>query len=372
MRTVLVALLLLGSACGGGGHDRDGGARADAGPGARDAGRPSDGGPGAADAGAPRDAGEIPVDGGRPTGPAACDRGGEMAGSGGAEAPFGEAVVGLCRQALGCPSTWALAPPPDGYRTRGTPNHKLLWRIWYYGWAQRAGTPAQVDDARTFLVSFFDAQRTFGHQAISDGANEVLTTSHYQIWANGMTCARLLAVHHADPALLDATGTWWRAEEALYDALERGGAIDAPGARFRAGGGGPNQLREVLHAMIEGRALPGRAGDPSTAWWDDYYNVSAWTMRETLRLGDDLGGAATAGPADLPRLSDALYLRESGADWVLHFPRLRGALEPLFWVAFIDGAKQYAPHAAGTPVDSPVPPPDLPGATDRVLVPGVM
>jgi hypothetical protein len=288
----------------------------------------------------------------------------------GAEASFGEAVVGLCRQALGCPSMWMLAQPPMSYQYMGTPNHKLLWRVWWYGWARAAGTPQDVTDARAFLVQFFDSQIAAGHQALNANANEVLNVSHYQIWANGMTCARLLAVHYADPELLDATGLWWQHERALYDLLERGGSIDAPGARFKTGQAGPSNLRDTIFAMLRGSPIPGNAKNPDAPWWDDYYNVAAWTLREVQRLGDDLGGSTGSGPFELPMLSDPLYVRTKGNDFVFEFPKLRGALQPLFWVARINGVTEYAPYTMGTPIDNPFPPPDLAGASVTV-VPGV-
>lgn len=312
--------------------------------------------------------GDASSSGGPPGGAPACDAGGQDAGSNGAEAPFGEAVVGLCRRALGCPSTWTLAPPPEGYKFKGTPNHKLLWRVWYYGWSRLMGTPDQVSESKDMLLDFFAVQVEGGHQAIG-GANEVLTSSHYQIWANGMTCARLLAVYHDDPELLGATGRWWRGEKALHDVLQRGGSIDAPGARFKDGQQGPNQLRDVIYAMIRGEPLSGNPGKPNSAWWSDYYNVAAWTLRELQRLGDDLGGAADAGPADLPALRDPLEVYTQGDDYVFVFPVMRGALEPLFWTARIGGQVQYAPYVAGTPVDNPFPPPDLPGAA-LTTIPG--
>jgi hypothetical protein len=315
------------------------------------------------DAGAPPE-----IDAG-PPGDVACDSGGQIAGSRGAEAPFGEAVVGLCRMALGCPSSWEMREPVRGSYgdVRGTPNHRLLWRVWYYGWARRAGTAAQIEDARAALLDFFARMQANGHYAWGPGGSEVLTTSHYQIWANGMSCARLLAVVHEDAPLLDVTGRFWRSEIALWNVLARGGSIDAPGARFHAGG--PSQLRDVLYAMIQGRTLPRPANNASAPWWSDYYNVAAWTLREVLRMGDDLGGARRASAADLPLLPDPLHVRTRGDDHVFVFPRLR-ALDPLYWVAFIGGEKSYAPHVDGMGGDNPHPPPALPGATELVL-PGV-
>ncbi len=303
-----------------------------------------------------------------PRGPPACEAGGQESGSGGAEGPFGEAVVGLCRMAIGCPTIWELHAPPEEYKNKGTPNHKLLWRVWYFGWSRLAGTQAQQDEAKSMLLGFFDTQVTGGHYAIGN-ADEVLNTSHYQLWANGMTCARLLAIHHQDAELLAATGQWWRGELALYSVLQRGGSIDAPGARFKDGQAGPSQLRDVVYAMVRGAPLMGNPGNPNAPWWSDYYNVAAWTLREVQRLGDDLGGAADAGMNDLPNLHDPLELRTKGDDFVFVFNKLRGALQPLFWVARINGETTYAPYVDGTPVDNPFPPPELPGAT-VVVIPG--
>lgn len=308
-------------------------------------------------------------DAGPPPG-ASCVGGGEMAGSSGAEAPLGEAVVGLCRMALGCSSTWSPHAPPESMRTSGTPNQKLLWRVWSYEWAVRSGDAAAIDAERAFLLAFFTAQDTNGHQAPTPGANEILTTSHYEIWSNGMVCARLLAFVNDDAALLDATGAWWRGEEALYDVLDRGGSIDAPGARFGAGQAGPSQLRDTLHAMIEGRTPAGRPGDPSAPWWDQYYNVSAWMLRNLFAIGDDLGGARGATASDLPLLSDGLHVWTSGGDWVFEFHTLHGALQPIFWVASIGGTVTRSDYVSGTPTMPTTPPPVLAGASELV-VPGV-
>ena len=310
-----------------------------------------------------------PFDGGPP----ACTSGGEIGTSKGLEAPWGTAAVGVCRRALGCPSKWTFAAPDLAQENTGTPNQKLLWRDWYYGWAMEAGTVDDQAHARKDLIDFLSLQKTFGHQAIkADGydANEVLTASHYEIWSSGMTCARLLAVVFADPPVLDATGEWWRGEAGLYALLGRDGSIDAPGARFFVGmPGGPNQLRDVNWALLRGAALPKPASDPTSTWWDDFYNVSAWTMREILRKGDDLGGARTATAADVPALRDPLYVHTSGDDYVFEFPSMRGALQPLFWVAHIGGTTTYGPVDPGTPSTSSTPAPTLAGAT-TVVVPG--
>jgi hypothetical protein len=313
------------------------------------------------------------MDGGGPDagkGTPACNQGGQVSTSVGLENPWGTATVGVCRRTLGCPSTWTLAKPDLTQENNGTPNQKLLYRVWYYGWSYLAGTASDQQAARDLLLAFFQLQDTFGHQAIAAtgyDANEVLTSSHYEIWSNGMTCARLLAVLHQDAPVLQATGKWWRGEGALYNLLQRGGSIDTPGARDAAGG--PLQLRDTVYAMIQGAPLPPPANKPTSAWWDDFYNVAAWTLREVLRVGDDLGGAKGATNADLPPLRDPLQVYTKGQDFVFEFPSMRGALMPLFWVASIGGTKSYAPIQGGNPTMPSVPAPTLAGAT-LVTVPG--
>jgi hypothetical protein len=60
--------------------------------------------------GGPVDAIAVDADA-RPDGPPACASGGQLGTSKGLEAPWGTAVVGVCRRALGCPSTWTFAAP---------------------------------------------------------------------------------------------------------------------------------------------------------------------------------------------------------------------------------------------------------------------
>jgi hypothetical protein len=297
----------------------------------------------------------------------------DLPNSGGYEAIFGKEVVATCRRALGCSTNLAVATPNTADERVGTPNQRLLWRVWYYGWAYEKGTVAQRSAARAQLLAFLQTQDRYGHEAIAAtgyDANEILTGSHYEIWSNGMTCARLISHLHQDGPVLDATAKWWRGEAALYRLLARGGSIDAPGARYFPGQtGGSNQLRDVVHAMIVGAPLPKPANQADGAWWSQYYNVAAWTLRELFRTGDDLGGAARVTNADLPVLRDPLYVNTRGSDWVFEFPKMRGALDPLFWVASIHGVKSYAPVVGGNPESSSVPAPLLPGAA-LVVVPG--
>jgi hypothetical protein len=304
-----------------------------------------------------------PPGGGSTTG--LCASGSENSDQGGIVETFGEPVASLVRQALGCSSSWTLVPPPNEWRYQGTANYKILWRTWYYGWAMRAGTEAQKVDARNFLIEWFERQINEGH-----GYGEALTTSHYQIWLHGTTAARLLAVHYNDTALLNATGKWFRQEFALYDLLVRENSVYSPGFRIPQGFGPTSQLRDVVYGLVKGGGAASNVPGDTSNFWKNYYNVGAWTLKNILQKGDNLGGAAQATRnTDLPSLVSRLCVYSKGSDFVYVFPRMDEALDPLFWVARIGGVVSQAPYIHGGG-DNPFPAPVLSGAT-LATVPGV-
>ena len=101
------------------------------------------------------------------------------------------------------------------------------------------------------------------------------------------------------------------------DAFEK--PIDAPGARFKPGQAGPSQLRDTLYAMIRGAPLSGPPGNMNAPWWDDYYNVSAWTMREIYRATDTSNAA----------FASAAILRSHQPPWMRSKPS--GAITSAMW-----------------------------------------
>ena len=291
-----------------------------------------------------------------------CASGAQSSGNTGPVGYWGTADIGLVRLALGCAATWTFAPPSQNDRSTGTPNQKLLWRVWYYGWAMNAGTDADKTDARNFLLDFFNTQERYGHYFV--GANEALTPGHYEIWSHGVMAARVLAFVYHDQAVLAATGAWWKEEAALYKLLARGGTIDTPGFRFGPGDATNSQLRDTIYAMIVGAPLQGNPASPASSWWSDYYNSAAWELRALQTLGDNLGGAANAAPADLPILHNPLYIYTNGADYVYVFPNMTDGVDPMYWVASIGGQKSHAPYFSGdAPGPNPYPAPTIPGAT---------
>lgn len=298
------------------------------------------------------------------------------------------AVTALSRMAFGHPATcqdgttvvqpnWQFLGPPTSHYPElfsGSPNHKLLARVWYYGWALRApGTAAQKTEARNLLLEHFANQDAWGQYSISSTTDEILTSSHFQLWAAGVSGAYVLALAnggviqqgqnpHAtgDAPVRDAARRWWLAEKALWDKLQIfvGGQarIDAPGARVIFTG--PVELRDLTNLLVRGQ-IPAK----QQQWWSQCYNASAWMMRElnAKAISPSVLGSPRPGEPVAIQLHDTLCIYRKGQDFVYSFPTLRAAVDPLFWVARIGGVMSYGPLQSGKPVFPAVPPPQLPG-----------
>ena len=308
--------------------------------------------------------------------------GGQTFGSRGLEAPFGNAVVGLVRQAMGCPTTWVFRRPPNMRKLAGvggTPNHRLLWRVWYRFWAERAGTEGEKQESHTLLTDFL--LRQFGKTKTGPAEGqlwgETLTTSHYQIWLLGTAGARYLARHHQNQDLIDLTGQWFRRELYGWNLLERDGHVFSPGSRSSIN---HVDVRTVARSMLMGvpaparlgssRPIPGRPNEPDGPWWVSTYNVGTWILRELLREGDDVGG--TAGPDHVTEptvLRNSLLAYSRGADWLFLFPYYTKASDALWWTSRINGHLIDSPYHPGQIKNrsNPYPPPDMAGAKLKVV-----
>lgn len=291
-----------------------------------------------------------------------CASGALHGNSPGTQTVGGEAIVNLVRMALNCPTPWVLTKPDSRWLFGGSPNQRLVSRVYYYAWAMKAGTATEKAEAKHLLLEFFSVGEQQGHYFF--GGNEVFPTSHYEVWYTGTTGARFFAWFYHDPELLAATAKWWKEEMALDKLLVRDGTIDTPGTRF-GGPGQPttNQLRDVLYLMISkldlpsnpggGGKPPGGPGVPNSPWWNDFYNSGPWIMRNLLRLGDDVGGAASATSADLPILHNPFCVYTKGSDYVRWFPVMTDAIQIVSWVARINGVRSHGPypHQQRTGVD---------------------
>ncbi len=285
-------------------------------------------------------------------------------------------VANLSRLAIGTsgcqPATldpsWTLVKPTS-LLTGGTPNQKLLARVWYYGWALRVGTSSDRSDARSQLLDFITRQtNTYGDYATAASANEELTSSHYQLWSGAMAGAYLLAVANGgvismsspgstpETAIRDAARQWWADEKVLLALLADGsGMIDAPGARFGSTGlFGDNPLRDDIL-----RLLQGQSGYHARSCTEDQYYTASFDLQALntagisvpTNLGHPASGTAT------PRLEDTLCIYKSGSEYAYYFPVMRGVTDPLYWVEYrLPEGKTYAalpPSAPGKPRDFP-------------------
>lgn len=284
-------------------------------------------------------------------------------------------------------SAWTLGPPPDTYFDGGSPNQKMLVRVWHYGWALRT-RPADLATIRSTLLDFINRQQQvtsgsggpLGHYATTSGANEELTSSHYQLWSGAMAAAYLFAIANGgtltttsdsttpETAIRDAARKWWADEQALYDRTYTNGQLDAPGARFANGfaTSGPlitNPLRDDIYKLLQGLAPDKVRNCSSDRYYTSSFVMQALKAKSVPRLGQPPSGY-TAGP----KLYDTLCVYRMGSDWTLYFPMMRSVTGALFWVEFRNGsiARAVVPYNGIKPQSYP------PGAATLDSIPGVV
>lgn len=280
-------------------------------------------------------------------------------------------------------SPCSLTAPPCGCTTpacacdqlyNGSPNQKLLARTWYYGWALRNGGMTHLGCAQQELLDIINRQATNGHYSISANTDEILTTSHFQLWAAGMAGAYLLAytggtsyggMQAPDTAVLTAVRKWWLDEKKLWDLLANGGnAIDAPGARFQAPPAAyetNSAYRNIIYKQLRNirPALPGQ--------WTDKYYTGGWILEELFERGHNPTNlvAPIGGYSPRVRVHDTLCIYRQGSEWLIYFPKLQVVLNPVFWVQNRAGQ----PHDSGVTVGTPGFPPVKPANFGSLVAP---
>ena len=267
----------------------------------------------------------------------------------------------------GCP-----APPNDGackcdQLFSGSPNQKLLARTWYYGWALRNGTAADISCARTQLQSHITNQETFGHYSISTSTDEALTTSHFQLWAAGMAGAYLIAEtsgkawsfvpRTTDTSVLTPVNRWWLDEKKLWDALANGtSVIDAPGARFGTTDNPPS-TNLVYRNLVYDELIRSWPQSTPPQWATDQYYTGGWILDKMIQLDPTINVVAPiSGYTPQVRLHDTLCIYRQGAQWLEYFPQMRVVDGPVFWVQNRTGQPHSLATVGGTPVNPPVKP----------------
>lgn len=284
------------------------------------------------------------------------------------------------------PSPWTFGPPPATYFDGGTPNQKMLVRVWNYGWALRT-RPADLASIRSTLLDFINREQQvtgsggpLGHYATTIGANEELTSSHYQLWAGAMAAAYLFAIADGgtltasseastrETAIRDAARRWWSDEQALYDRTYTNGVLDAPGARFAntAATGDPlvtNILRDDIYKLLKGQP-PNKVRTCSA----DRFYTSSFVMQSLAAKSVPRLGQPPAGYSVSPKLYDTLCVYRMGSEWTLYFPAMRGVTGALYWVEFRNGHMRRPP----VPYDGSKPTAYLPNSASLDSMPGMV
>lgn len=301
-------------------------------------------------------------------------------------------VANIARMAIGTscvdpdPTLWTFGPPPAGYFDGGTPNQKMLVRVWHYGWALRA-RPADLATIRSTLLDFVNRQQQvtgsggpFGHYATAAGANEELTSSHYQLWSGAMAAAYLYAIADGgtltttsetstrETQIRDAVRRWWADEQALYGRIYTNNQLDAPGARFASGfpmTGAliTNALRDDVYRLLRGLA-PVRVRNCSS----EKQVTSSFVMQALAAKGVPRLGQPPANYTAGPKLYDTLCVYRMGSDWTLYFPAMRSVSGALYWVELRNNEIRRAsvPYNGVKPMGYP------PGLASRDAIPGVV
>lgn len=249
----------------------------------------------------------------------------------------------------------------------GSPNQKLLARTWYYGWALRNGTAADKQCARNYMGWLFDAQEGSGHYVMAN-ADEILTSSHFQLHAGGMAGAYLFAytsgvsfggLQSQDGSVLPRVRKWWLDEKRLWDLLANGSSsIDAPGGRFAASPAPVTSTVNSYRNKIYGQLRNIRPQPVAADWATHRFWTGGWILEELFNRGHNPTQlvAPLAGYTPRVRVRDTLCIYRQGAEWLIYFPKMRGVGGPVFWVQNRSGQPHDSGAYAGTPVDPPVKP----------------
>ena len=293
-------------------------------------------------------------------------------------------VANIARMAIGTncvdPDTttsWTLAPPTATDLNGGTPNQKILVRVWHYGWALRVNPrPSNLNTIRSTLLDFINRQQQdtgasggpLGHYATDANANEELTSSHYQLWAGAMAAAYLYAIADGgqlttssetstrETAVRDALRKWWADEQNLYDRTYTNGELDAPGARYPSthpvdGTLITNALRDDIYRLLRGLG-PSQASNCSS----HRSFTSSFVMQNLLAKAVPRLGQAPNGYPVVAKLYDTLCVYRMGQDWTLYFPNMRGVTGGLYWVEFRNAQIRRAaiPYNGVKPMPYPI------------------
>ena len=272
---------------------------------------------------------------------------------------FGNHVVCIpCKDGNGNPVS--ACPDPSAtcsQLTTGSVNQKLLARTWYYGWTLRYN-PSDVSCARNLLVEHLTNQFNNGHYSFNANTDEILTTSHFQLYAGAMAGAYLFALTNGsvwssplptpDNLALTPVRKWWLDEKKLWDELRQGGVIDAPGARNATTNPptppSPGATNMPYRNWIDGQLRNIRPPALPPQWATDRWYTGGWILEEMFNRSHNPTNlvAAIGGYTPSVRVHDTLCIYKTGGEWLIYFPQLRNASETVFWVQ----SRAGQPHVA--------------------------
>lgn len=281
---------------------------------------------------------------------------------------FGLPVATPASPCSGGASACACGTPPCGCTqlTTGSVNQKLLARTWYYGWTLRHN-PGDKACAQGYINEHLTNQQNNGHYSYNANTDEILTTSHFQLYAGAMAGVYLFALTNGnnwssplpapDTTVLTPARRWWLDEKALWDALRVSNQIDAPGARFPVGTI-PPMTNMTYRNFIDGQLRNVRPSPLPPQWATDKYYTGGWILEEMFNRGHNPTNlvAPLSGYTPSVRVHDTLCIYRNGSEWLYYFPQLRNASEPVFWVQNRAGQPHAADPVAGVPITPPVKP----------------
>ena len=283
-----------------------------------------------------------------------------------------------------------IPPTPDQLNATFTPNQKLLQAACAYVDAFILKAPGTDQaKARALANTAFTAQLQSGHNVIPQHeTNEVMTSSHAQLWHAGAGALLYASLQAGDTATAQLAQGWWRAEAALNHltawATDKGSyKVIAPGARggsrnpSQSGDKGlpENQARDLDYELLLTGKL-GTTGDQLTSKGKYFLGpilllrLSAAQLDPIRKPGTGtplVGPNGQAGPwtvNDVPLLPATLNVLRNGNEHSAWFTELH-AFDPQFqagvtadvpWYKFFDDVTPPLVHGGPSPFPAPTQP----------------
>jgi hypothetical protein len=203
----------------------------------------------------------------------------------------------------------------EGEGTRGTLNFQAMaWaaeyvRVWRGGEIPKTVPPkyaqAYKDYWRQKALEYFERERDRGLM----GAEQMCADPHHNFHVAAAAAIRLGAREFKHQELIDASGRYFRDLFAVYTAVATpDGTICMAGARAKGAFPPCTEVGSMIYRTVRGLPQQGVSGRDEASWRQTYY-AAARAVRQLVRQGDDLGGAAKMRPEDLASVKLAYPMR---------------------------------------------------------------